>query len=101
MPGRVNVHICWITLELPEHDWRGWDMFNSVEHAAGRKNMSRTQQVVAGIIAIALVVTYSIVMTSSGGTASSWAWILLLAVFLLLAWTARSVTKSRADRRGG
>jgi hypothetical protein len=63
--------------------------------------MSNTQQVTAGIVAVTLVVLYSIVMTTSGGTAASWAWVLLLGAFALLGWIARSAVTARAERRGG
>jgi hypothetical protein len=60
--------------------------------------MSTTQQIAAGIVAIVLIVIYSIIMTSSDGAAASWAWVLLVAVFVLLAWTARSVAIARSER---
>jgi hypothetical protein len=63
-------------------------------------DMSQKQQTTAGIIGLVLIASYSWIMTTTDGTASSWAWIMLAAAIVLLASTARSVAIARAEQRG-
>jgi hypothetical protein len=50
-------------------------------------------------VAIALIVLYSVIMMATSG-AASWAWIILLAAFVLGAAAAKSATTAKAERRG-
>ena len=63
---------------------------------ASRKRLS------AGAMSIALVGVYSWIMMASNGTAASWAWLILVAVVLLLvaaAWSERA--DASGDRNEG
>lgn len=61
--------------------------------------MSSAKQLAAGAVSVTLIVIYSWIMTSSNGTASSWAWLLLVAGLVFMAIAARSATRDRGVRR--
>ncbi len=63
--------------------------------------MSARQQLTAGIAAVVLIGIYSWIMMATAGTVASWAWIILVAAFVLLALTGRSISTARSERRGG
>lgn len=62
--------------------------------------MSGKRQLAVGIVAIALVGLYSIIMMATSGAAASWAWLILVAVVVLVAAAARSARVGSTERRG-
>lgn len=56
--------------------------------------MLSTRKKTSGIAGLVLIVTYSVIMMMSGGTAGNWAWLVLAAGIMLLVIPATSAISS-------